>query len=431
MMTKSKIWNHCLPALLLFGYIAESAAATTGESPVTSNAIALQNQTWNVANDLTDEELSAQLNNIQGQVALNFNPIVRNHILMYVNRKRDVSQMILGRSKLYMPIFERYLAQYNMPSELKYLAVIESALNPFAVSPAGAGGLWQFMPGTGPMWGLKIDRTVDERFDPEKSTEAACKFLSFLYARYGNWQLAIAAYNCGPGRVDSAIAQAGGIYDYWTIYDYLPAETRNYVPAFIAATYMMNYYSQHGIEPALMDTKLTNTEGITVTNGTTFHQICAISGVSPAVVTYLNPSFRRGVVPANANGYKIVLPVENYVAFSNYLNGNPTMPVLEGNDGSGIAMNIAPPLEAAPVLENVSENVPLNASPRLARAARETKKTREISHLHRIKKGDSLYSIAQKYGTTVEDIRQLNGIKKGSKGDLDPGETIVVKKGKK
>lgn len=384
------------------------------------------------ANDeYSPDLLRGRLANISGQIELTYNDLVRNHIIYYTSRKREAAQLILGRSKVYEPIFEKYIRQYNLPLELKNLSVIESALNPFAVSPAGAGGLWQFMPGTAPMWGLKIDKNVDERFDPEKATEAACKFLAFLYQRYGNWQLAIAAYNCGPGRVDAAIAQSGGVADFWTVYDRLPNETRNYVPAFIAATYMTNYYGVHGIEPASVDSKLTNTEAITVQNGTSLRQICQASGVSPAVVTYLNPAFRRGVVPASAQGYRLVLPVENYISYQNYLTNPAASPA--ASMAAADDFNVAPREEAAPVLEAVADNIPLNASPRSRRgAARErTERVSQKTNAHVIKRGESLSVVAQKYGMTVEELRQLNGIKKGSRGDLDPGEKLVVKKGKR
>jgi membrane-bound lytic murein transglycosylase D len=447
-MKKSLLSSSILT--FLFGSLAtvSYAAPATAEfwDPITME---VQHQNYQPNGDVEDE-IQMRLRNISGQVDLTYNQLVVNHIIGYVFRRREAAQMIMGRGKMYMPIFERYLAQYNMPNELKNLAVIESALNPFAVSPAGAGGLWQFMPGTAPMWGLKIDKNVDERFDPEKSTEAACKFLSYLYGRYGNWHLAIAAYNCGPGRVDNAILQAGGISDFWTIYDFLPAETRNYVPAFIAATYLNNYYSVYGIEPASLDSKLSNTESTYLERPMTFREICQATGVSPAVITYLNPSFRRGVVPANpGNTYRITLPTENYVALRNYIDTNQ-MPVLQ-NAQEGVAMNIAPPVESAPRWENVAESVPVNASPRMVeRAERAAKKAEERAEKtakpakvekaeknekaskkdvhHKIKRGDTLSELANQYGVDIDDLRRWNGVKKGARGNFMPGDVIIVKK---
>ncbi len=441
MMSQQNIlWPSVFTASLLIGYSPVSFgqdATVVPITPVTTTAapaapVAAPVAPSYISNDeYAPDLLRARLSNINGQIELTYNELVRNHIIYYTLRKREVAQLILGRKKVYEPIFDKYLRQYNLPPELRNLSIIESALNPFAVSPAGAGGLWQFMPGTAPMWGLKIDKNVDERFDPEKETEAACKFLSFLYQRYGNWQLAIAAYNCGPGRVDAAIAQSGGISDFWTVYDHLPNETRNYVPAFIAATYMTNYYSLHGIEPATVDSKLTNTETIMVLNGTSLRQVCQASGVSPAVITYLNPSFRRGVIPASAQGYRLVLPLENYVAYQNYLANPQSAPINNMQNYDDI--NIAPREEAAPVLENVSESMPLNASPHSRRSTALRERTERVSQKtadHVIKRGESLSVIAQKHGMTLDELRKLNGIKKGSKGDLDPGEKLIIKKGK-
>jgi membrane-bound lytic murein transglycosylase D len=415
------------------------AAPATAEfwNPIT---MSVETQSFQPTGEVEDE-IEMRLRNISGQVDLTYNQLVVNHIIGYVFRRREAAQMIMGRSKLYTPIFERYLAQYNMPNELKNLAVIESALNPFAVSPAGAGGLWQFMPGTAPMWGLKMDKNVDERFDPEKATEAACKFLNYLYGRYGNWHLAIAAYNCGPGRVDAAILHAGGVSDFWTIYEFLPAETRNYVPAFIAATYLTNYYSAYGIEPATLDNKLSNTETTYIERPMTFREICQATGVSPAVITYLNPSFRRGVIPANpANTYKITLPLENYVALRNYIDTNQMPQAAQPQEG--IALNIAPPIEEAPRLESVSENVIVNASPRaLERAERAAKKAERLEKAektekvnskkdvhHTIKRGDTLSELASKYNVDIDDLRRWNNVKKGARGNFLPGDKIVVRK---
>lgn len=435
-MKKLLLQSSLLATLFLSGIAtASQAAPATAEfwNPVT---MSVETQRFQPTGQIEDE-IEMRLRNISGQVDLTYNQLVVNHIIGYVFRRRESAQMIMGRSKLYTPIFERYLAQYNMPSELKNLAVIESALNPFAVSPAGAGGLWQFMPGTAPMWGLKIDKNVDERFDPEKATEAACKFLSYLYGRYGNWHLAIAAYNCGPGRVDAAILHAGGISDFWTIYEFLPTETRNYVPAFIAATYLSNYYSVYGIEPATLDGKLSNTETTYIDRPMTFREICQSSGVSPAVITYLNPSFRRGVIPASlGNTYKITLPTENYVALRNYIETNQ-MPFVQPQEG--VAINVAPPVEAAPRLDNVSDNVIVNASPRaLDRAERAAKKAERLEKAekvnskkdihHKIKRGDTLSELANKYDVSIDDLRRWNNVKKGGRGDFNPGDVLIIKK---
>ena len=181
--------------------------------------------------------------------SLVYNRVVQSYIDLYMVRKREMSSRMLGLAELYFPTFEEYLDRHGIPLEMKYLAVVESALNPSARSRAGAVGLWQFMLPTGKIYGLKADSYIDERHDVYKSTEAACRYLKYLYRIYGDWELALAAYNCGPGNVNKAIRRAGGVKDYWKIYDYLPRETRGYVPAFIAVNYLFAHHAEHNIYP--------------------------------------------------------------------------------------------------------------------------------------------------------------------------------------
>ncbi|MDE6130668.1 MAG: lytic transglycosylase domain-containing protein, partial [Muribaculaceae bacterium] len=200
----------------------------------------------------TDQDYIDRLGLIPSVIEMPFNSIVKNFIVMYSERKRQLVENMLGMSLYYMPIFEEALERHGLPLELKYLPVIESALNPSAVSRAGAAGLWQFMPGTATQLGLEINSLVDMRRDPISSSEAAARYLKQLYGIFGDWSLAIASYNCGPGNVAKAIRRAGGgKKDFWEIYPFLPAETRGYVPAFIAANYVMNHYDKHNISPAL------------------------------------------------------------------------------------------------------------------------------------------------------------------------------------
>ena len=201
--------------------------------------------------EVGEETYIRRLAQIPSVIELPYNQVVRKHIERYVYRSRTLVEQMLGMSLYYMPIFEQALEKEGLPLELKYLPIVESALDPNATSRVGAAGLWQFMIGTGKGLGLEVNSLVDERRDPYRSSEMAAKYLKNLYQIYNDWSLAIAAYNCGPGNVNKAIHRNGGTGDFWDIYEYLPRETRGYVPAFIAANYAMTYYKQHNISPSL------------------------------------------------------------------------------------------------------------------------------------------------------------------------------------
>lgn len=248
----------------------------------------------NIAGSFTDEDYIERLSRLPYIMEMPYNSLVRNLINRYMRNPRSVAGL-LGAANFYTPIFEDALESYGVPLELKYLPVIESALNPKATSPVGAAGLWQFMPGTGKQYGLEVNSLVDERRDPIKSSYAAAKFLSDLYNIFGDWSTVIAAYNCGPGNVKKAMRRAGGSSDYWAMYPYLPKETRGYVPAFIAANYAMNYYCDHGICP--MRTKLpAHSDTVMVNKQIHFSQIAAKCGISMDELRTLNPQYRKDIV---------------------------------------------------------------------------------------------------------------------------------------
>lgn len=229
-----------------------------------------------------------------------YNEIVRKFIDMYAGRLRNQVSFMLSACNFYMPIFEEALDAYNLPLELKYLPIIESALNPSAVSRAGAGGLWQFMIGTGKMYGLESNSLVDDRRDPIKATWAAARYLKDLYDIYHDWNLVIAAYNCGPGTINKAIRRSGGETDYWSIYNYLPKETRGYVPAFIAANYVMTYYCDHNICP--METNIPeSTDTIQVNKNLHFQQIADLCNVPMDQIRSLNPQYKKKSYRAKAS----------------------------------------------------------------------------------------------------------------------------------
>jgi len=248
-------------------------------------------------------------------INLTYNKTVRNYIKMYTERKRDLVEVMLGLTAYYFPIFEETLDRYNMPLELKYLPVIESALNPVARSRANAVGLWQFMYGTGKQMKLDVTTFVDERRDPVKASDAAARYLQKLYNTYGDWHLAIAAYNCGPGNVNRAIRRSGGKRNYWDIYYRLPRETRGYVPAFIAAMYAMEYHKEHNLEPRFPDFPIM-VDTIMVNKYLHFDQITTTLQIEKEQIRALNPMYRRDVIPAKkTKAYPLVLPEDKIMAF--------------------------------------------------------------------------------------------------------------------
>ncbi len=247
-------------------------------------------------------------------INLSYNRVVRNYINLYTQKKRDLVEIMLGLSQYYFPIFEQVLDANDLPVELKYLPVIESALNPKAVSRAGATGIWQFMYYTGKMYKLETNSIVDERRDPIKSTYAATNYLKDLYNIYDDWILAIAAYNCGAGNVNKAIRRSGGKRDYWDIYYRLPRETRGYVPAFIAATYVMNYYKEHNLSPRPIDLPIVS-DTIMINSPLHLRQVADVLHIPIQMLRDLNPQYRRDIIPAYNKSYALMLPVQYTTQF--------------------------------------------------------------------------------------------------------------------
>lgn len=274
-----------------------------------------------------EEEVMARVEAMdQSFIETKYEDVVKAYIKGYVVRNRRNAEIILGRSAMYFPIFETYLEEYNLPDVLKYLAVVESALDPSAVSVVGAGGLWQFMPETGKEYGLVVNQEVDERTDIVKSTKAAMEHLSDLYDRYEDWALALAAYNSGAGRVNRAIRRSG-TRDFWKLRKYLPRETRNYVPAFIAAVYLAQHYDKHHLEPKFPSLDYQITEAVEVNDFISFFRIAQITGQPMEVIRKLNPLYRKDFIPANEKGNYLILPKRSMPSFKDYLhakeNGEP------------------------------------------------------------------------------------------------------------
>lgn len=331
-----------------------------------------------------------RLSRMQTVMEMPYNEIVRKFIDMYAGRLRNQVSFMLSAGNFYMPIFEEALDAYNLPLELKYLPIIESALNPSAVSRAGASGLWQFMIGTGKIYGLESNSLIDDRRDPIKATWAAARYLKDLYNIYHDWNLVIAAYNCGPGNINKAIRRSGGETDYWSIYNYLPRETRGYVPAFIAANYVMTYYCDHNICP--METNIpANTDTVQVNRNLHFQQIADLCHVSLEEIRSLNPQYKKELIPGNSKPYTLRLP-QNSV--STFIDRQDT-----------IYTHRADELFKNRRTADVKEK---NAYGRKGSSA--TAGGGGLTY-HKIRQGDTLGSIARKYGVRVKDLQRWNGLR--------------------
>ena len=273
--------------------------------------------------EFSDSIYKDRLSRINSIIIPPYNNIVRNHIHVYTERKVDKFRVMLGMQDFYFPMIEDIFDSYGLPVELKYMAVIESALNPNAVSRAGATGLWQFMYSTGRMYGLTINSVVDERRDPVRATHAAAKYLKDLYGIYNDWILVIAAYNCGPGNVNKAIRRSGNRKDYWEIYYRLPRETRGYIPAYVAATYAMNYYREHNITPIQINLPLA-VDTVMVSTDMHLEQITAVLDLPLEELRAMNPQYRTGLVPGRSRPSPVTLPLDrlgDFIAMTDTITG--------------------------------------------------------------------------------------------------------------
>lgn len=333
-----------------------------------------------------------------------YNSTVQGFIDLYAVRRRDISTKVLGMSELYFPMIEEYLAKYDIPLEMKYLAIVESALNPTAISRAGAGGLWQFMVSTGKMYGLEVTSYQDERFDAYKSTDAACRYLKFLYKTFGDWQLALAAYNSGPGNVNKAIRRSGGKRDFWSIKPFLPKETQGYVPAFIAVNYVMNHASEYNIYPKKPLTTFFEVDTVGVQKRVDFGTLSKVVDMSVEDISFLNGTYKLNEIPANGDKHYLVLPITKVGLFM-------------ANEETVYAQSEIRKYEPEPVL-TASQDNKVNQEGKVAKTVWETGwKT------HKVKKGESLGSIADKYNVSLAELRKWNKIKSTK---IVPGQSLKV-----
>jgi membrane-bound lytic murein transglycosylase D len=431
----------------------------------------------------SDSVYAARIAALKRKTPINlvYNEHVRGFIRLYAVDRRGMTAKILGLTKLYFPLFEEKLDASNVPLEMKYLAIVESALNPTAVSSAGAKGLWQFMYGTGKMYGLQSSSFIEDRYDPYKASVAASRHLRDLYTIYGDWFLALAAYNSGPGNVNKAIRRAGGIKDYWAIWDYLPAETRGYVPAFIAVNYIMNYYNEHNIHPVEPGFLYRDIDTLKTTRLLSFEQMTETIGVPMRDLQFLNPQYKLGIIPAATSStpnvirlprkyiaqfqkreeeiyaYKSAATLEReglYARLESINTGSQVQPgepvsaektqkshVVQPRESLGsiarmyrvyisqlIAWNNLKDANIIPGQKLIVFGVPDKASSITADSGRENSPNRgdvkKTIVRHRVAKGETLISIAKKYNTTVQHLAALNNL--GGRKKIMLGQRLKV-----
>lgn len=356
---------------------------------------------------LSDSVLISRLKGLPTVIPIPYNAMVKEGIAKYITDRPQLIRAILAMGDYYFPIMEEIFDRNGVPVELIYLTVVESALNPFAVSRAGACGLWQLMLPTGRSLGLTINSLVDERFDVYKSTEAAARYLKQLHGLFDNWLLAIAAYNCGPGNVTKAIRRSGGRETFWGIYPHLPRETRNYVPLYIGAYYACYYHNEHNLCPKEQSMPL-STDTLMVQIPLTFAQISQATGMPLQQIRTLNPQYKRGVIPASSEPYIIRLPLN----------------AISKLDHSLITLRKNHKEQLYQQIEEAKEEI-LQAPPSKVDTPKKEKSKPASTKTYKVRKGDSLYSIAKKHGVSVDDLKKANGIK-GKKTKLKPGQKLKI-----
>ena len=411
-----------------------------------------------VPGDETPELISTRLSCIQQTIPLKNNKTVHGFIQYFTVRDREYSKAMLRKKDLYFPLFEKYLAQYNLPDELKYLSVIESGLNPRAISPAKAVGLWQFMQYTGKHYGLNTDWYWDDRMDPEKSTEAACKLLSDLYKMFKNWELALAAYNSGPGTVMRANRKSGYKNDFWEVYSFLPRETRSYVPQFIAIIYTMKYAEEHNLfEPFTEAFPATDT--IHVNSFLNMETLGNLTGTCMDELHFLNPALKTKAIPANGKSHIIKLPLlakqallnnPKFILDSARKSGKKDFEILMANksddgkemitclvksgDGLGIISSRYNVSQAdLRKWNNLSSSGMIHPGQRLkiwTKSSSVSISKKQVAsvrtpEVYVVQHGDSLWDISKKFeGVTIEKLKQLNSL---SGNEIKPGQKLVLR----
>jgi membrane-bound lytic murein transglycosylase D len=352
--------------------------------------------------EVNDSILSQRLSSIPSVIDLPYNEQVRKYIDYYTTNKTDFIQAMLGLTDYYFPLFEEVFSQYNIPLEFKYLALVESALNPRAVSRAGATGVWQFMYTTGKIYKLEINSYVDERMDPLKSSHAAAQFLKDLYELYGDWTLAMAAYNCGPGNVNKAIRRSKGKTNFWELYYYLPRETRSYVPLYVAATYLMHHYQDHGLQPIKIDLPVF-TDTILVKKELRLQDVASVLSLPIELINDLNPQYKINIIPAKEKAYPLRLPASYATQFLSFEDS----------------------LYRSAERKTETPDKPVAAKPSYSYSSAYDPPSNAIAIYYTVKSGDNLGYIADWYDVSTSHIRNWNNIR----GNLiKPGQKLVIYK---
>lgn len=339
--------------------------------------------------------IQERLKKLENEIPLNYNIITHQFVEIFAFRKASFTQRMLERKDIYFPLYEKYLKKYGLPDELKYLSLIESGLENKAISNKGAGGLWQFMPYTARGdFGMRVDQYIDERFDAERATDAACQYLKRLHKTFGDWHLALAAYNTGPSNVKRAMRRCGGANDFWGIYACLPAQTRAYVPQFIAITYMMNFHWDHSIQPENWVIDIPK-DSILVSGYLNLNTLTRLTGFSLDTLKRINPHLISHFLPKNANKVKVHIPKSHFAYFER---------------------NRSRILDSARVDLSAPDSAEIDTN--------ETEEPTPVAqrHTYRVKRGETLSGVARKLGLSVSELKRLNRIK-GTK--LQKGQTLV------
>ncbi|MCM1338002.1 MAG: LysM peptidoglycan-binding domain-containing protein [Candidatus Amulumruptor caecigallinarius] len=376
----------------------------------------------------TPAEYEKRLSQLPSEIEMPYNSVVGKYIDMYVGKRRGMVSNLLALHNYYGNIFLEELEKEGMPTELQYLPIIESALKPNAVSRVGAAGLWQFMPATARGLGMEVNSLVDERRDPRSSSRNAARYLKELYGIYGDWSLAIAAYNCGPGNVNKALRRAGGgKKDFWEIYRFLPAETRGYVPAFIAANYAMNYYKEHNITPRVV-TKHLVTDTVLVNKRVHFNQIAGVLNIPVDEIRMLNPQYRKDVIPGDVKPYPLVLPSQQVLS---YVMSEPQILAYDEDIYKRRTYVEPRTAEEGDLDDPLGISDPGAIQPDMAQSLNATENfdiatnftDKPVKKVHTVARGENLRDIARRYGVSATDIKHWNNLRRGK---VKEGDQLVI-----